>query len=365
LPEHASDRARRPRSGRHGGEGDTGCRNKHEGPAGYYDPRRGSVEVAFVRTIRGDINPAELGATSAHDHLICMGGPQVLADPDFLLSSVDKAVDEAGYFMAAGGSAIIECGPIGMGRDISALLEINRRLPGLHIVAATGFHKGSLYGDTRVHWVSRYPVERVAELLVAEITEGIDQHDYSGPVVDRSTARAGVIKVGTGYTQVTNFERKCIEAAAMASAETGVAVTTHTEAGTMALEQAQLLIRYGADADKVIIGHLQRNPDPYYHSQVCELGVNVMYDGGYRIKYFPDSVRVQLIKDMVARGWASRILLGTDAGRRSYQRAYGGGTGIDYDLAVFRFRLLAEGVDPDVVNSFFMANPARAFSFKE
>lgn len=320
--------------------------------------------MAFVRTIRGDIDPASLGTTSAHDHLICVGGPQVLADEEFFLGSVDKAEEEARYFMDAGGSAIIDCCPIGMGRDITSLLEVNRRLPGLSIVAATGFHKGSLYADNRIHWVNRYSVDQVAQLLVSEINEGIDINDYAGPIVQRSAAKAGVLKVGTGYTKITSFERKCIEAAAIASSETGAPVTTHTQEGTMALEQAQLLIKYGAQPDNIIIGHLQRNPDPYYHSQVCDLGASLMYDGSYRIKYFPDSVRVQLIKDMVARGWADRIMLGTDSGKRSYQKAYGGGTGMDYDLAIFKPRLLAEGINADVVEAFFVTNPARAFSFK-
>jgi len=320
--------------------------------------------VAFVRTIHGDIDPSGLGAVSAHDHLICAGGPQALADPEFLLDSVDKAVEEASSFMSSGGSAIVDCCSIGQGRDINKLLEVAKRLPGLNIVAATGFHKGSLYADNRTHWVNRYSVDQVAELVAAEVTEGVDVHDYTGPITKRSPARAGVIKVGTGYSQVTAFEQKCLQAAALASARTGAPITTHTQDGTMALEQARLLIGYGARPDNIIIGHLQRNPEPYYHSQVCKLGVYLMYDGPYRIKYAPDSVRAQLIKDMVARGWAERITLGTDSAKRSYQKAYGGGTGIDYDLSIFRPRLLDEGLDPQVVDAFFVANPARALSFK-
>ena len=319
--------------------------------------------MTFVRTIRGDISPGDLGATSAHDHFVCIGGPQVAADLDFLLASVDKAAEEASVFHEAGGRAVVECGTIGLGRDVSMLLELNERLPALHIVAATGFHKGSWY-DNRAHWVARCHVEQIAQLLLDEVTDGIDENDYSGPVVRRSAARAGVIKVGTGYGRVTAFERKCIEAAALASAATGAPVTTHAEEGTMALEQVRLLVGYGARADNIMVGHLQRNPDAYYHSRVCELGASVVYDGGHRARHGPDSTRVQLIRDIVARGWADRILLGTDSARQSYQKAYGGGAGMDYDLSVFRPRLLDEGLSPEVVDAFFVSNPARALSFK-
>jgi phosphotriesterase-related protein len=67
---------------------------------------------------------------------------------------------------------------------------------------------------------------------------------------------------------------------------------------------------------------------------------------------------------MIARGWGDRLLLGTDSARRSYQKAYGGGTGIDYDLAVFKPRLLAEGLSPRWAEALFYANPARALAFK-
>lgn len=153
--------------------------------------------MTFVRTIRGDIKRGDLGATSAHDYLICAGGPQVLADEGFLLDSVDKAVEEARYFMKAGGSAIVECCPVGLGRDIARLFEVNDRTPGLNIVVATGFHMGSYYADNRTHWVGRYSVDQISGLLIAEITQGIEVHDYTGPIVERSGARAGVIKVGT------------------------------------------------------------------------------------------------------------------------------------------------------------------------
>lgn len=36
-------------------------------------------------------------------------------------------------------------------------------------------------------------------MIVAEINEGMDIYNYSGPVVKRSHAKAGIIKAGTGY----------------------------------------------------------------------------------------------------------------------------------------------------------------------
>ena len=69
-----------------------------------------------------------------------------------------------------------------------------------------------------------------------------------------------------------------IEAVAIAQKETGVCINTHTASGTMALEQAERFIHYGVKPDRIIIGHVQRNPDVWYHKKILALGVNFMYD---------------------------------------------------------------------------------------
>ena len=179
-------------------------------------------------------NSKQLGVTDAHEHLIRIGGGEVAhGGEDMRLPSVDKAVEEARMFVAAGGKAIVDTAPCSLGRDIRKLLEINAQVD-VHIIAITGFQEGLLY-DNVVHWVNRYTVEQIAELLIADVEDGIDVHDYMGPIVERSTARAGAIKIGTGYGVISPFEQKIIQAAALAQRATGVVINTHTRAGTMAL----------------------------------------------------------------------------------------------------------------------------------
>ena len=120
-----------------------------------------------------------------------------------------------------------------------------------------------------------------------------------GPIVERSTGRAGAIKIGTGYGVISPFEQKIIQAAALAQRATGVVINTHTRAGTMALEQAQLLMGYGVPPERIMLGHVQRNCDLWYHKKIASLGCSFMYDGGYRVKYYPDSTRVELILSLI------------------------------------------------------------------
>jgi predicted metal-dependent phosphotriesterase family hydrolase len=318
--------------------------------------------MAFIRTILGDIDPQDMGQTNAHEHLIRTGGAEVQHDgEDMRLPSVEKAVEEARMFAAAGGKTVVDANPCCLGRDILKLLEVNAQVP-IHILATTGFHEGKLY-DNVVHWVNRYSVEQIAELLIADIEEGIDIHDYMGPIVQRSTAKAGQIKIATGYGLITPFERKFIHAAALAQKATGAPINTHTRSGTMALEQAQLLIGHGVRPDRIILGHVQRNHDLWYHKKIAAMGCSFMYDGGYRIKYHPDSTRVELIRGMIQAGYQKLIMLGCDAGKKSYQKAYGSGTGIDYDLTVFVPRLREEGIADSAIDDMLVNNPARLFSF--
>ena len=181
--------------------------------------------MSVVRTILGDIDPKLMGVTDAHEHLIRIGGGEVAhGGEDMRLPSVENAVEETRLFLAAGGKTIVDTAPCSLGRDIRKLLEVNAQVDA-HIVASTGFQEGMLY-DNVVHWVARYTVEQIAGLLVADIEEGIDIHDYMGPIVERSTARAGAIKVGTGYGMISPFEAKIIHAAALAQRATG-AVAQH------------------------------------------------------------------------------------------------------------------------------------------
>lgn len=320
--------------------------------------------MGITRTILGDIAPKLMGVTDAHEHLIRIGGGEVTyGGEDMRLPSVNKAVEETRMFLAAGGRTIVDTAPCSLGRDIRKLLEVAAQVD-VHIIASTGFQEGLFYDNT-VHWAARYTVEQVAELLIAELEEGIDIHDYMGPIIERSTARAGAIKVGTGYGMISPFEEKIIHAAALAQRATGAVLNTHTRAGTMALEQAQMLMRYGVPAERISLGHVQRNPDLWYHKQIAALGCSFMYDGGYRIKYYPDSTRVELIRGMIKAGYQKHITLGCDAGKKSYQKAYGAGTGFDYDLTVFVPRLREEGISDGAIEDMLINNPARLFAIEK
>jgi phosphotriesterase-related protein len=316
--------------------------------------------MARIETVLGPIAPESLGLNNYHDHLITIGGGEEKADRDLRLDRVDFAIDAMKRFKQAGGGSMVDMNPIDCGRQVEMLREISEQ-SGVHIITCTGFQRAIYYDNE--HWVYKYSLEDVARLIAEEVTLGVEINNYNGPIIKRSEAKAGVIKFATHYNCIRPMELKALKAACMASRETGAPISTHTERGTMGLEVIELIKENGVDPERVILGHVDRNPDLQYHKKMAARGVTLGYDGPSRAKYWPDSILIELIKGMCAAGYADRIVLGGDNGRASMWPQYGGGYGHNYIIERFVPRLLEEGVSETDVHKFLHDNPRRQFSF--
>lgn len=319
--------------------------------------------MPFIETVLGKIDPTEIGATDAHDHLIRKGGIEVITNgSNFDMPDEQKALEELELFKRVGGNTLVEMTPIGSGRCIESLRSISKE-SGVNIIATTGFHKSEFYD--RSHFLWKYDTATLSDLLIKDVIEGIDVYDYAGPIVKRSEGRAGVIKAACSLQSITAVEEKELEAAAIASKETGAPISLHLEKGTMALEAINILLENGAAPSNIILGHIDRNPDFYYHREIASQGVYLIYDGAARVKYYTDEVIAELIHKMVDAGFENQLLMGADLGGKSYFRSYEGGPGLGYNLGVFVPRLLASGLDQSVVNKIIIDNPRTAFSNKK
>jgi 5-phospho-D-xylono-1,4-lactonase len=292
----------------------------------------------IVRTVLGDIAPADLGPCDAHEHLFL----DTPAQPGEEFVDRDKATEEARTLVAAGARSLVDWTPLGLGRDLDGLVHV-ARASGLHIVAATGLHRDAHYTADDAYRTTT--VESLSARFVEELA-----------------ARCGVIKAGASYHHLTPFEEKALEAAAAAYARTGAPVCVHTQHGTMGLALVERLAALGVQPRSVILAHVDRNPDAGEHAETASTGATLQLDGPGRTKYWPDSTILQLIAELAERGHAERLLLGGDVGRRGMLRAYGGGPGLDYVFARFKPRLERE-LGCDLSEQIFVTNPARAFAW--
>ncbi len=314
--------------------------------------------MSFVRTVLGDIPAGELGITYAHEHLVIDGGRPVELEPEFLLNDVDRLTSELTSAAGHGLRSVVDAMPVDAGRNVRLLAELSRR-SGVHVIAVTGFHHDRYYGPS--HWSARVSEDELADLFVADIEEGVDANDYSGPVVSRTEHRAGALKVAGSDGGPSPRDARIFRAAAAAHRRTGAPILTHCEGGTGGLEQLRLLADCGVPPERVILGHVDKVPDAGYHRELAASGATLEYDQSFRWGERPNGT-LALLEALAADGFADRVVLGMDAARSRYYRAYGGGPGLEYLLTGFSAEMAARGLDEAFRRRLFVETPARVLA---
>jgi predicted metal-dependent phosphotriesterase family hydrolase len=317
--------------------------------------------MPFLRTVLGDIEASQAGICYAHEHIIIDPSFTTYRYPDFLLDSVERACVDVAEFHAAGGRTLVDSMPCGGGRNPAKLAEICR-ITGVNIVCPTGLHLAKYYAPG--HWGERLNAEELAKLFVADIEQGIDSADYNGPEISRTPHKAGVVKVATGQKYPSARERKAFEAAAIAHQQTGAPILTHTEQGAGALEQVRLFEEFGVPLQHVVISHTDRAPDRAYHQEILSTGVILEYDSAFRWGPEAGNPTLDLVVAMVAAGFGQQVVLGMDAARRKYWKAYGGTPGLAFLLRDFVPRLIEAGFTKADIEKIFVSNPANCYAFR-
>ncbi|MEV0374681.1 aryldialkylphosphatase [Streptomyces sp. NPDC050636] len=312
--------------------------------------------MSQVRTVLGDTPAAELGRTDYHEHLF-QATPLLPGDE---LDDEQLSGAEAASLRDSGFTAMVDATPTGLGRNPAALARISATRH-LHVIATTGAHREAHYGPG--YWLLQLTDEQLAERFTRDIEAGMPKADAPDRgVVARAPngepVRAGVLKAGIGYWNISPFERRVLAAVAQAHARTGAPVMVHLEHGSATFELLDVLAADGVRPDAVILAHIDRNPDPVLHAELAHAGAYLGYDGFARTRTWPDSALLDCFIRAAELGAAERLLLGGDVARRTRYAAYGGLPGLAY---------LGERIVPRLVTSeneklaeaVLVTNPAR------
>jgi len=328
--------------------------------------------MAFVRTLLGDIPPENMGFTLSHEHIVCTPPYwEHKGMSDLLLDDPRRSEDEVRDFFYNGGRTIVDATAIDYGRNVEAVASISRST-GVHIIATAGFNKSFLWDvpiphhlkdltgkySTYAQWIQENSVEALSDFVAKEITYGLEG----------TTFRAGQVKFGTGYNSITPDEIKTMEVAASVSFDTGAPIHSHTEAGTMGLQQMMLLKSMNVPLHRVSFGHMDRNLDLWYHRKLAESGAFLCFDGVGKVKYHTESDLICHILQLVRDGFEDQILLSGDNARRSYYSRYDYGPGLSYPIQWFipqlRDMAAALGLDADrIIHKFYVENPMHCMVF--
>lgn len=330
--------------------------------------------MTFVRTLDADIAPEQMGFTYSHEHIVCRPAHwSERGEDDLLLDDPEKSKLDVLDFKKHGGQTIVDATAVDYGRDVPAVHHIMKET-GVRIIGTAGFNKSFLWDakvkdelkpiignyETYYEWIEAKSINELTDFVVREVEEGLEGTPF----------KAGQVKFGTGYNRITPLEEKTLRAVARAHHETKAPIHSHTEVGTMGLEQIELLRSENINLSYLSLGHMDRNPDPYYHEQIAKTGAFLSFDGIAKIKYAPESTRISLILELVKKGYEDQILVSGDTARKTYYKHYDYGPGLEYIIAKWVPRFIDEadraGFDgQQLIHKFFVANPARCFAFKK
>jgi phosphotriesterase-related protein len=296
-----------------------------------------------------------------HEHLL-VGLPGWEADtqlspPDFR-NMVAACVDRLEELKSAGFASLVDPCPSDLGRNVDLFGEVAART-GFNIIFATGLYNGHFGGSaywTRVMETNRDADERLAEVFAREIEDGV-----------RGTGlKPGILKVGTSLPPFTDYEKYVFRAAALASAATGVPITTHTD-GILGTEQLDYLTERGVPPARIVIGHCCGNPSHDYHMAVVSKGAFAGFDRFGMEHIRPDADRVASLLELRRKNALDRVIISHDSvwcwlGRFQPKDA------AEPKNQPMRFTRVIEpllrnaGVAAEEIEGLLVANPRRYFS---
>jgi len=252
-----------------------------------------------VITVLGTIAPEDMGVTQTHEHIL-IDAYDHYHSYDFVNDDEELSAEELHEFTSRGGRTFCDVTLDEIGRNPEGLARVSK-LAGMHVIMGSGWYREFGYPKLVEEKTSR----ELADILVREIEIGV-----------RDTGiRAGFIgEIGTGRHFVKPAEERVFRAAALAQRRTGVAVSTHTTRwGTLAKEQIDMLEEFGADLDKVIIGHLGDRRGALHLLPIAARGVYVEVDNIGYLDYQPEKVRADNVAALVKDGFGDRVLLSMDS----------------------------------------------------
>lgn len=297
-------------------------------------------------TVTGPIGGDQLGITLPHEHLQI----DLLREyrGDGLLNDSQLALLELEMYRAAGGRTIVDCTSVGLRPDPSLLERLSRESD-VQIIMGCGLYRDPYIDRDRIDQLS---VDGLAQEIITSIEVGIDG----------TAVRAGIIgEIGSDRWYISAVEERSFRAAARAHLKTGLTITTHAARWPVGIPQLDLLREEGVDPRRVIVGHCDTVAIPEYHEEIARRGAFVEFDTVRNQSEYDNQLRVELVKNMIAKGLVDKVLLSHDVCLRTHL-ASTGGCGFAFVLTTFAELLRGHGVSADELNQILIDNPRRALT---
>jgi len=315
-------------------------------------PRGAAQPGLQVMTVTGPVPAANLGVTLPHEHVMVdfIGADQVSRDRYDPQEVFRAVLPHLAQIRQLGCRSLVECTPAFLGRDATLL----RRLAGasgLQIITNTGYYSAVDGKYLPAHAYTETAGQLAARWL-REWREGIDG----------TGIRPGFMKISVDKAPLKDYNRKIVQAAALAHRESGLTIAAHTGNGAAALEEIALVRDNGVAGEAFIWVHAQNETDPKVHLEALRLGAWVEFDG-----LNPQNVLeyVAVLRTMKKAGYLRKILVSHDAGWYRVGEP-GGGKYRSHDtlFAQLRPALPKAGFTRREIDGLLVDNPREAFAVR-
>jgi phosphotriesterase-related protein len=337
-----------------------------------------------IQTVLGLIEPAALGRTLMHEHVLCdirpPGtrsendlGPEVTlenvwqmnyghgfrrAGRKYMLDLEDIATREVAMMKGDGGDAIVELTCGGLSPDPNGLRRIAAGT-GVQLIMGCGYYVND-YQDPRNHARS---VEDFAGEMIGQILKGAWGTDV----------RAGMIGEIGCTAPWTDTEKTVMRGALVAAAETGAAINVHPGRDPdQPQEVADFIKAAGHSTERVVISHIDRTVfDEPRLLRLADSGVTVEFDlFGQESSYYGlsdidmpnDATRLRLIRALIAHGHLDRVVISHDICYRTRLASFGG-HGYGHIFRNVVPMMVRRGYSEDEIDAILVRNPRRLLTF--
>lgn len=264
-----------------------------------------------VETARGPVNAGKIGAALMHEHIF-IRNPELEQNYRNAYWDDDKCIvlacDQLKQLKERGIDTIVDLTVLGLGPDIRLIQRLSDRLDiDFNIIVATGYYT---YRDVAPYFRMHGPGRRVD---VPEPLEAMFRTDILTGI-GGTNIKAALIKIATDEYGFTADVERVFAAAARVHLETGVPITTHTNAKKRGgLDQQAFLKQHGVDLSNVIIGHCGDSNDVDYLRAMMDQGSIIGMDRFGNDSYNSPENRINTVATMCGLGYADRMILSHDA----------------------------------------------------
>lgn len=334
-----------------------------------------------VQTVRGLIDPSDLGPTLMHEHVLCDFTPLARRpeaaveialenrwqmDLDWLdapgnrwLLDRNVAVREMQRMAGDGGRSVVEVSIPGMVVDPEGLRAVSEQT-GVHIVRGCGRYVQEFMAPD--------DLQRGVDDLIADILREVEEG------FGETAVRAGIIgEIGCSWPW-TEAERRSMQAAIVAQQEIGTALTIHPGRNPQSpFEIIAFVKQAGGNPARTIMDHIERRI--FVLDDILRLadhGCVMEFDiFGWETSHFTqdrdvdlasDGARITAIRALIDAGHLARVVIAQDICSRTRQAEFGGhGYGHIYRNIVPAMR--RRGFTEGEIRAILVDNPARLLAF--